>query len=399
MAGRWGTSVALGVSGILSVALGLRTGVASLSPLAPIIAEDIMLSSVQLGLLAATPAVLFAASGLFAPAVIRRLGVEKVMIIVLIVTALSHVVRSVAEGFGLLMLGTAVLMLGVGVGNIALPVAVKIYAPKNVGALTSAYATGLALSTAVGAWGALVIAGDYGWRVSLGSWGIISVVALLPWLLLTFRAPVALETPVAAQRLPVIRFRLLQSSTAWAVLATFALPSITAYTMFGLLPVIGVEHLGMQLVDAAWLLTVFTAIGIPLAVIVPRLAHRPRITGGLVLIAGTLLVVGYLGLGFLLSSPMLWVSLLAAATLMFSLSLALIGLRSDSVSTATELSGFVNGVGYFVAGLGPLVVGAVVAAQGNWTLALAGMSITGFLVIPAGLILLRGRSVDQDLSQ
>lgn len=398
MVRRWGAPVVLGVTGIIAVSLGLRTGVTSLSPLAPLVTGDIPLSSLHLGFLAATPALMFAASGLFAPAMIRRLGVDRVMLVVLAVSALSHLARSIAGGFGLLLAATVVLMLAVGVGNITLPVAVKIYAPNNVGLLTSAYATGLALSTAVGAWAALVIAGDWGWRVSLGFWGIISAVAMVPWVVLVARSPRGLSSAVTPHPLPVMGWRLFRSPTAWAVLATFALPSVTAYTMFGLLPVIGIDHLGRGPADAAALLTIFAAVGIPLAAIVPRLAHRPLVTGSLVVGAGALLIVGYLGLAFIVTIPVVWVAALALATLMFSLSLALIGLRSDTVSTATELSGFVNGFGYFVAALGPMIVGVVVAAQDTWTYALAAMSVTGFLVIPAGLILFRGRSVDSELS-
>lgn len=383
-------------------ALGLRTGVASLSPLAPQITPDISLSSVEWGMLAAAPALVFAATGLFTPALIRRFGVERVMAAVLLVSAVAHVGRGFSQGFLTLFLGTILLMVAVGVGNISLPVAVKVFAPNRVGVLTSAYATGLAISTAVGAWAALVVAGQFGWRVSLGSWGILSALALLPWFLLLVQAPRDTQTIRigVAPEVPLVGRRILRSSTAWAVMLTFALPSVTAYTMFGLLPVIGVEHLAQTPTQAAFLLTVFTAIGVPLAVIVPRFAHLSRVTGILVITGGALLVVGYLGLALAIGvPPLVWVSALGIATLMFYLSLALIGLRSDSVATAAELSGFTNGVGYLVAGCGPLVVGWVVAVQGTWTYALLGLSVTGLFVIPAGVILLRGFSVDDDFAR
>ena len=66
----------LALTGILLVALSLRTPVAALSPILDRIGEDIALSPVVLGVIGATPPLAFAASGLLAPLIARRLGLE-----------------------------------------------------------------------------------------------------------------------------------------------------------------------------------------------------------------------------------------------------------------------------------------------------------------------------------
>jgi len=48
------------------------------------------------------------------------------------------------------------------------------------------------------------------------------------------------------------------------------------------------------------------------------------------------------------------------------MALALIVLRSRDAATAARLSGMVQGIGYTVASLGPLLVGVLHEATGNW---------------------------------
>ena len=93
-------------------------------------------------------------------------------------------------------MATVVTLLGVGVGNVLLPPAVKRYFPDRVGLVTAIYATILSISTAVPALVAVPIADAAGWRVSLGVWFLVALTAAIPWIPLAIRSRRAAETAV-----------------------------------------------------------------------------------------------------------------------------------------------------------------------------------------------------------
>jgi len=84
---------------------------------------------------------------------------------------------------------------------------------------------------------------------------------------------------------------------------------------------------------------------------------------------------------------------------MFPLSLTMIGLRSRGLATTAALSAFVQGIGYLLAGTGPLLVGVLLGISDSWTwpmvlliLAALGSAVTGWY---AG----RGEYVDDQLQR
>jgi len=86
-------------------------------------------------------------------------------------------------------------------------------------------------------------------------------------------------------------------------------------------------------------------------------------------------------------------------TLTFSMSLALIGARTATHQMATELAGFVNTVGYVVAGLGPIVVGALHEITGNWIASLIVLTVFSAAVLPAYWVLGKERTIEFELEE
>ena len=81
------------------------------------------------------------------------------------------------------MLLSLVALVGGAVANITLPIVVKRDFPDRIGRMTAVYTTALAVGTTAGA-GLTVPVGDLvdGWRFGLGSWALLSALAVLPWL-------------------------------------------------------------------------------------------------------------------------------------------------------------------------------------------------------------------------
>jgi CP family cyanate transporter-like MFS transporter len=390
-----------GVAGVLILALGARSGVAALSPIAAEVEIDRPLTGLSLALIGAIPPVAYAVASLFTASLARRLSLEGLAIIVSALTGLAHIGRGLSSDFWGLFGATVVLMLGVGMVNVVLPGLVKLYAPRHIGQVTSAYSTMMAVSTTVPPATALWLANEFSWRISLGSWSLISFAAIVPllvvlplgWRRARFEQAALRELPTSQQIVG-----LGHSATARAIMFTFAISGLTAYSAFGILPDVLTEHAGISVGYAAVALTVFSVMGVPMSLVIPLLAVRPSWPPRLVFIAGFGGAIGFLGLAFAPAiAPLLWAVLTGLNTLSFSMALALIGARTQHHQMATRLSGYVNTVGYVLASAGPFVAGALHEITGTWIysmLVLAALCLT--VVTTAGTLGAR-RSVEEEL--
>lgn len=71
------------------------------------------------------------------------------------------------------------------------------------------------------------------------------------------------------------------------------------------------------------------------------------------------------------------------------LGLTLINLRSNTEQGANLLSGFVQGVGYLIAAIGPFLMGHLYAWSGNWLYSCWFVAIAGILAGIAGAFSVR----------
>lgn len=391
----------LGIAGVLLLALGGRTGVAALSPLATEIELDVSLNGLWLGLLGTIPPLAYAVAGLYTPRLTRLLGLEGVAIAVVVVTTLAHLARGLAPSYAGLVTATVALMLGVGSLNVILPGLVKLYAPAHIGRVTALYSTAMAISTALPAGVGWWLADGFGWRIALGSWAAISIVAALPWLVLIpfIRRRAARDRALLGELPAVPKLGALRHSpTALSITLIFAASGLSAYSVFALLPPVLIDQAGATPAEAAIALTLFSIMGLPMSLTIPLLAVRPKWPSRLVVLAAVSSVSGYLGLVIApAAAPLVWTVLAALGTLTFSMSLALIGARTKTPQMATDVSGFVNTVGYLFAGIGPIVTGFLHEVTGVWEpslLLLAGLTA---LVLPAAWILGREQFVEDEL--
>jgi CP family cyanate transporter-like MFS transporter len=135
--------------GIVLVAFTLRQAVAAVSPIIGDIRTDFPVSNLDVGLLGTLPPLLFAVSGFTAPRVARRLGLDGGMVLALVLITVGHLVRAVAPGVAMLLVGSILAFAGTGVGNVLLPSVVRRYFPDRVALLTAVYACIVGVSTAV----------------------------------------------------------------------------------------------------------------------------------------------------------------------------------------------------------------------------------------------------------
>jgi CP family cyanate transporter-like MFS transporter len=390
--------------GIALVALTMRTAVGSMSPVIELIGDDLRLDHLVLSIIGAAPPLVFALSGLLAPLVSRRLGLEGALLVLTLVGGAGHLLRAVAPDASILVLGTVLALLGAGCSNVLLPPIVKRYFPDRIGAMTALYVTVMSLGATVPPVVAVPIAAAASWRESLGVWCLLAVVAAVPWiwqLLSRGRHVDNLDTEargIEAAHAGIGR-RLFRSRIAWSMALLFALPSIHAYAMFAWLPSLASELSKVDAVQAGLLLGAFSICGMPAALLVPILAVRLRSITPLIITALAFFLAGYAGFLFAPTlSPLLWTVLVGLGPILFPLALTLINLRTRTQVGAVALSGFVQGFGYVIGAAGPLVVGLLRDATGGWTVPIAFLLGTLVLAIPALVVLGRPGSVEDELT-
>ncbi len=393
----------LALLGILLVALNIRTAVAALSPIIPRIAEDIPINGVGIGFLGMLPPIAFAASGIAAPVVARRFGLENALILACVAMVAGPLLRALALDYLTLVVGSIVVLAGMGFGNILLPPIVKKYFPDRIGLVTTAYATLLSVSATIAPIIAEPVAAAAGWRTSVALWAVLAFTALVPWVGLRIERALhhrrdPYDTPVPEAQ-PELLGRMWHSRTAWAITLTFIVSSLSAYACFAWLPSILVDIAGTSALEAGALVGLFALMGLPAALVVPILAARMRNVGVLIHVGVALFVLGY---GGLLIAPTtatwLWVALIGSGPLIFPLCLALINLRTRTPRASVALSGFVQSIGYAGGSLGPLVVGVIHTATDSWTPPLLFLLATSLAGSVAGIILAKPRFVEDEIA-
>lgn len=396
----------LALVGIAIVALGLRTGVAVVSPILDRISVDVPLSPVAFGVVGMLAPVSFAVFGLMTPLFARRLGLERTLLIALCLSVVGHVARGLSGSYEMFLGSTAVILAGVGVGNVLLPPLVKRYFPDRIGSMTALTTALMSVSTALPALVAAPLAANVGWRLTLGMWALVSAAALLPWLSLYLRhrrEQQALDDSGEARAVPETRIRLnelLRSKVAWAIATIFAVSSLNAYAMFIWLPQILLNTAGLGSMSAGALLSLYSFAGFPAGLLVPVLAARMRNVGILIYVAVGFLGAGMLGLVLMPATlTWMWVLFAGLGPLLFPLALVLVNLRTRSHAGAVALSGFTQGVGYTFGSLGPLLVGLLHQFSGGWLLPELLLLGTGVAAAISGFILTRPSMLEDDVDR
>ncbi|MEV4564073.1 MFS transporter [Nonomuraea sp. NPDC049419] len=380
------------VLGIVLAALNLRTGVTSVGPLLDQLAAGLGMSSVGTGLLTTLPVLAFAGVGAITPTLARRIGEHRLLLLALVTLGAGLLVRSLVGSAPVFLVSSAVALSGGAVGNVLIPTLIKRHFPARTGIMTTVYTTALAVGTMLAAAATVPIeraAGD--WHVALGVWAALALVAAIPWLALLRSEP---ERDTGS-RDAGIRV-LLRSRLAWMIAIYFGTQSMIAYIMFGWLAAMLTDN-GYTTPEAGLILGVFTALNIPVSIVVPMVASRFRDQRPPVVGLVAFYAVGFLGLWFApASTAMVWVVFVAVGMGSFPLALMMLGLRTRTPESTAALSAFGQSAGYLIAGAGPLLVGVLRETTGGWALPFGMIFVVLVVQLLTGLYAGRARYLEDE---
>jgi CP family cyanate transporter-like MFS transporter len=384
-----------GVVAVAAIAIILRPGATSIGPVLAEITHGLGLSATVAGALTALPGFCFAIAGATAVTLSNKLGTAGALTLGAAAAALGLLARSLVTNQAAFLALSVLALLGAGMGNILVPVFIKRFYPRRQSVLMMVYVVGLTTGATVpGLVTPLFLSTPSGWRAALGVWGVISALAVVPWVVLTVRER-RLTGAAMGPRSSILS--VIRSRRALGLAVFFGIQSMQAYVCFGWLAQI-LRDSGVSAASASLLMSYYSGLGFPAALIMPIVVARSRDLRPYVVIFSTLLAVGFVGLWLApLWSPILWVTLLSVAGFSFPMALALITARTRDPHVTGGLSGLTQSVGYVFSGLGPLLVGIIHEVTGGWSVPLLMIAGSAVFLLLGGLAIARPGYVDDDL--
>jgi CP family cyanate transporter-like MFS transporter len=361
---------------IVLVAVNLRPAVTAVGPLLTQIRHDLHLSGTAAGALTTLPLLFFGSFGLVAPFV-RRRG-EWLLVASMGILVVALLIRVIPNEVALFA-GSLLAGIGISIGNVAVPGIIKRDHPGVITAVTAIYTIAVTGGAAIAAGVVVPIekALGHGWRLPLALLTVPALLAGLAWVP-RMRGGRLDAPPVNAAA------GLWSDRLAWAVTCYMGTQSLLAYVVFAWLPTIYQDR-GMDETAAGFVLGVSGLVQAAGALSVPVIERGLRDQRPLVLLITGFVLAGFAGVAWApLGSALLWAVILGLGQgAAFATALSFIGLRAADQHAAVRLSGMSQAVGYGIAALGPLGIGAVHDLTGGWTApAIVLLVITCLLTLP-----------------
>lgn len=340
------------LAAIVVVGLNLRPVLASIGPLLDTIQGATGLSDSAASLLTTMPILLMGAGALSARWLAHRTGVKAGVWLGVVLIALACASRIGADSPAVLLASAVGAGLGIAAVQALLPAFIKAQFAARAGSVMGFYSTSIMGGAVLASVSTPFAARTAGWAPALAAWALPAVAAAILWPLATPTAARAAQSRTAARSTPGAR--------AWLLAAFFGLGT-GAYTLV-----------------LAWLPPYYLALGWPseaaggllggvmLAEVVAGLAvsafidrlpdRRPAIFAAIAsLFAGLIVLIAAPLAGALPASLLIGCGIGA----LFPLSLIVALDHAPHPAEAGALTGFVQGIGYLIAGLFPFVAGVI----------------------------------------
>ncbi|MBB6733090.1 CynX/NimT family MFS transporter [Cohnella zeiphila] len=379
--------------GILLLAANLRAPITSLGPLIGDVRADMSLSNGAAGFLTTLALLFFGLLSPIAPRLARKFGMETTLLASLLLITAGILLRTFSH-VSALFAGTALIGMGIALGNVLVPALIKRDFAARLGPMTGLYSVSMNLWAAVASGLSIPLAesAGWGWRGSLGCWALLSAMATIVWLP-QLRAR---GTAFPAGRHKTAASGIWRSKLAWQISLFMGLQSLLFYINVSWLPEI-LQSRGISGSTSGWLLSLMQFVSLPATFLIPILASRYRRQDVFAGAIALLLFIGYGGLwlaGDRVWLASVWVVLLGiAAGAAFSLSVLFFSLRTNQAQESAELSGMAQSVGYLLASVGPIALGLLHDSVGNWTVPLAVLVALSVCLFGFGLASGRDRKV------
>lgn len=386
------------VLAVALVSMNMRGSFVGVGPIIKDIQASIGLPLSALGLLVTLPVVGIGLASPLAPRLARSLGIERTIFFSLLVLTAAALLRSVPDEwapwlprFGMLYGGTALLGCSVAIGGVLVPALIRRSFSDRIGPMTAVFVVLFSASGGVAAAIAVPLEHLFGWRVSLALWAVPAAIAALAWGVQSARAAkadreAASRSPLpAAPSAPRAHVNVWRSGLAWAVTGFMGLQSVSFYVIITWLPSV-LRDAGESATRAGLITSIFQAACLLSSLSCPFLIGSRRDHRAPAVIVSALATVGIVMMIFAPQWP--GSGIVAGIGLGGSLAIVmmLITARSATPEDTGALSGMSQSIGYLVSAVGPIFIGLLHDAAGNWQLPLAVAAVVSVGQIGVSLV-------------
>jgi len=348
---------------IVLVSCNLRAPFTGVGYMVGLIQEDLGLSGSGAGMLTTIPLLAFAAVSPFVGTLCKKFGAGHVLLMSMLVLIAGIVIRNFGGGMGL-YIGTAVVGIGIAVGNVLPPAIIKVYFPEKLGLMTGLYSTCLSVGASIASGISVPIAVAFGWKAALSVWLLLSVPTFLICLP-NKDIQIADEGSSSGSSSHIYR-----SPLTWWITLYMGVQSLVFYGFAAWMASI-IQAKGFDSATAGLFVSAFMMLSIPTSFIVPIFAGKMKNQSAL----GTLIGLGYtLGATILFLADSIPMLILAVVCCAFSSGgsisfiMAAFGLRTKNGEDASNLSGTAQCLGYLLAAIGPVFFGRIFDSTQSWTI-------------------------------
>jgi MFS transporter, CP family, cyanate transporter len=348
------TAVWLMISVVL-VALNLRPSMAAVGPLLSSIRGEVPLSFSSAALLTMLPVMAMGLAMFFGMGLAKRVGEHRSIVLSLVVIGVATLSRLFLDSALELIVSAIAAGIGIAMIQALMPALIKSRFSNNVSLFMGLYVTAIMGGAALAAaFSPFVQVHTGSWRIGLAIWAVLALVAVVVWYAQRSVLPPLPHAGSGAQE------AFFGNGRAWLLAIFFGLGTASYTCVLAWLAPYYVEQ-GWSEQNAGLLLGFLTAMEVVSGLVTPAIANRRRDKRSVVAVLLVLIIIGFCGL---ILSPhqlsLLWPCLLGLGIGgLFPMSLILSLDHLDNPRRAGGLTAFVQGIGYLIAGLSPLIAGMI----------------------------------------
>ncbi|AMG97514.1 CynX/NimT family MFS transporter [Staphylococcus simulans] len=384
------------VLAMVFVASTLRAPLTAVGPVIDQIKDALSINNSVAGILTTIPLLIFGIVSPFVSKVSSRLTMSKTVFLSTILVIIALIVR-VSGGFPIFILGTVLLGIGIAFGNVVLPSYVKWKFLLQIGLMTGLYSGTMNFTAGLGGGLSYPLSEAGTYRLSLGFWLVFAIIAIILWvpqMLSGTKQEKAMLEQAAKEEKKL--FKISRSKLAWTVAFMMGFQSMIFYTVVAWVPSILVDR-GVDASTAGYLLMLNQFAQVPMTFIFPILASRMKNQKLLVTIVSAFFIIGF-ALFFSQSFTLLIIGMILAGFGMgsgFSLCMTFFSIRARTSDGSIALSGFGQSIGYFIAAIGPFLIGLLHDVTGGWISGIISLVAMGVLFYVFGLLSSHGEVEDE----
>ncbi len=347
---------------VLLVALNLRPSMAAVGPLLVAIRLDVPLGFGTASLLTMLPVMAMGLAMFFGMGIARYLGSYRSIMLSLALIGLATLARLFLDSAAELIFSAVLAGLGIALIQALMPALIKSRFKADVSLYMGLYVTAIMGGAALAAsFSPLVMSSSGSWRVGLAVWSLLALLAMCFWF--AQRHVLQSDASIAAGH----RQTFFHMPRAWMLGIFFGLGTASYTCVLAWLAPYYLEN-GWGEQGAGLLLGFLTLMEVVSGLLVPALANRSRDKRVALVVLLILMMTGFAGLILMPQQlGLLWACLLGLGIGgLFPMSLIVSMDHCDDPQQAGSLTAFVQGVGYLIASLSPLLAGVIRDLTGSF---------------------------------